>query len=82
MNDIKEYFNNIGYNRSSEANALKEQINGEIHYIQSIIDAFDKIAESAVNNYQTNFTVEDGNDQYRSWLPLLPHGLPCHNLNQ
>lgn len=59
LSDIKEYFANLGENRSVEANALKEEINGQMHYIESIVEAFDKVAESAVNNYQSTYAVDE-----------------------
>lgn len=59
FNDIKSYFESIGYNRSREANALKVEIEGQLHYLKSIIDKFDKVAETAINNYQHTFGVDE-----------------------
>lgn len=51
--DIKAYFASIkGSAQKTEAALLKREVNGELHYLQSIVDAFDSIAEKAVENYQ------------------------------
>ena len=55
IENIKIYFNSIGSNKSREANALKEERDGQLRYLQSIVDTFDKIAVEAVENYQMSF---------------------------
>lgn len=59
LDDLKDYFKNIGSNRSREANALKEEINGEIHYLENIVKEFDKVALKAIENYQSNNAVDE-----------------------
>lgn len=59
INSIKAYFNSIGHNRSREANALKEEREGELHYLESIIEQFDRMAEGAVENYQLSFAIDE-----------------------
>jgi hypothetical protein len=50
--DLKAYFKTIGHNPSREANALKEQVGEAVHYVESIVQLFDKVAVEAVDNYQ------------------------------
>ena len=57
--DLKAYFNSIGHNRSKEANALKEQIEGTVHYVDNIVKLFDKVAVEAVENYQATVATEE-----------------------
>lgn len=57
--DLKAYFNTIGHNRSKEANALKEQVEGAVHYVDNIVKLFDKVAVEAVENYQATVATEE-----------------------
>lgn len=57
--DLKEYFNTIGHNRSKEANALKDQVEGAVHYVDNIVKLFDKVALEAVENYQATVATEE-----------------------
>jgi len=57
--DLKQYFTSIGENRSSEANALKEQVGDAVHYVDSIVKLFDKVATEAVENYQLTVAIEE-----------------------
>lgn len=50
--NLRSYFNSIGYNRSKEANALKEQVGETVKYVDSIVKLFDNVAAQAVENYQ------------------------------
>ena len=50
--NLREYFNSIGHNRSKEANALKEQVGETVKYLDSIVQLFDKVAVQAVESYQ------------------------------
>ena len=52
VSNVKSYFASIKPNSAIEAKALKEERDGVVRYVQSIIDAFDKAAVSAVENYQ------------------------------
>ena len=38
---------------------MKEEVNGQVRYLQNIVDVFDKVAEQAVENYQRTFAVSD-----------------------
>ncbi len=71
--DLKAYFNSIGYNRSREANALKDQVGEAVYYAESIVALFDKVAVEAVENYQATAsaktdknTVQHQNREYLS----------------
>lgn len=57
--DLKEYFNSIGHNPSKEANALKDQVEGAVHYVDNIVKLFDKVALEAVENYQATVATEE-----------------------
>ena len=57
--DIKAYFNAIGHNRSREANALKEQVGEAVHYVENVVQLFDKVAVEAVENYQMTVALEE-----------------------
>ena len=52
VENLRDYFNSIGHNRSQEANALKEQIGETVKYLDSIVKLFDNVAAQAVENYQ------------------------------
>ena len=52
VENLREYFNSIGHNRSKEANALKEQVGETVKYLDSIVKLFDQVAVQAVENYQ------------------------------
>ncbi|MBR2335843.1 MAG: DEAD/DEAH box helicase family protein [Clostridia bacterium] len=60
--DLKAYFNTLGHNPSREANALKEQIDGAVRYVDSIVKLFDKVALEAVENYQATVATETENN--------------------
>ena len=57
--DLKAYFNTIGHNPSREANALKEQVGEAVHYVESIVELFDKVAIGAVENYQKTVAIDE-----------------------
>ena len=57
--NLRAYFNSIGHNRSTEANALKEQIGDTIKYLDNIVQMFDKVAVQAVENYQQTVAMEE-----------------------
>ena len=59
LTDLKAYFNSIGHNRSREANALKDQVEGAVHYVDNIVKLFDKVAVEAVENYQATVATEE-----------------------
>ena len=57
--DIKAYFKAIVHNPSIEANALKEQVGDAVHYVEKIVQLFDKVAVEAVENYQATVAFEE-----------------------
>ena len=58
LSNIKAYFNSLNPNKSREANALKEQVGEALHYVESIVKLFDKVAVEAVENYQMTVAVD------------------------
>ena len=52
VDNLREYYNSIGHNRSKEANALKDQVGETVKYLDSIVKLFDQAAVQAVENYQ------------------------------
>ena len=63
--DIKAYFSSIGHNRSREANALKEQVGDAVHYVEEIVQLFDKIAVDAVENYQMTVAFDEVTETHK-----------------
>ena len=59
IRNIRSYFNSLADNPSPEAKALKEEINGTMKYLDSIVEMFDKVAMEAVENYQQRVAGED-----------------------
>ena len=57
--DIKAYFKAIVPNPSREANALKEQVGEAVHYVERVVELFDKVAVEAVENYQATVAFEE-----------------------
>ena len=64
--DLKAYFKSIGHNPSKEANALKEQVEGAVHYVDNIVKLFDKVALEAVENYQSTVAFEENTEKIDS----------------
>ena len=59
VSKLREHFNSLANNPSREANALKEEIEGSMHYMEGIAKMFDKIAVQAVENYQSTVATEE-----------------------
>ena len=59
VNNLRDYYNSIGHNRSREANALKEQVGETVKYLDSIVQLFDNVAVQAVENYQQTVATEE-----------------------
>ena len=57
--NLREYFDSIGYNDDAGANALKEDVDGAIKYVDSIVKLFDQIAEQAVENSQATVATDE-----------------------
>jgi len=58
LRGIKAYFAGLADNNDTAAVALKEDIGGTVRYIEDIVKAFDRLAATAVENYQA--AVSDG----------------------
>ena len=52
LEDIRGYFDGLAPNRSLEANALKEEIDEAVHYLEDIVKAYDKLALNAVEKFR------------------------------
>lgn len=59
VQNLRDYFNSIGSNRSREANALKEQVGDTVKYLDTIVKMWDQIAVQAVENYQKTVATEE-----------------------
>jgi N12 class adenine-specific DNA methylase len=57
--NLREYFDSIGYNDDAGANALKENVDGAIKYVDSIVKLFDQVAVQAVENSQKTVAVDE-----------------------
>lgn len=51
---IKAYFKNIGSSQSAEVAAVTQYMDGALRYAQEIVEAFDRVAVQAVENYQAD----------------------------
>lgn len=69
IKDIKDHFASIGYTASPEVAAVTEDIDGVIRYTEKIVEAFDRIAVKAVENYQEGVPAQkntaEGGVQYQ-----------------
>ena len=73
---VKAYFDGLTTNTKAEAARLKEMRDGGRHDLERIVEAYDKAATAAVENYQGAETrSEGGENQYmargRYWRPQL-----------
>lgn len=69
--NLRNYFQSLGSNRSREANALKEQVGDTVKYLDSIVKLFDEAAAGAVENYQESLTPgEEGTVVNRDGEPV------------
>jgi len=74
VSNLRQYFDTVGKNPSTEANALKEQVGETVKYLDSIVQLFDQVAVQAVENFQKTTGTDEvaldsaGNDdvQYQS----------------
>ena len=74
--NVKAYFDGLTTNTKAEAALLKEMRDGGLHYLESIVEAYDKAATAAVENYQGAETrSEVSENQYMArgkyWRPQL-----------
>lgn len=60
---VKAYFDGLTTNTKAEAALLKEMRDGGLHYLESIVEAYDKAATAAVENYQGAETRSEGKAQ-------------------
>ena len=73
---VKAYFDGLTTNTKAEAALLKEMRDGGLHYLERIVEAYDKAATAAVESYQGSETRSEGGEtQYmargRYWRPQL-----------
>lgn len=60
MQDIKDYFASVSPSNKVEAELLKD--NSTLRYLEEIVDAYDKLALTAISNYQSEADVTGGAD--------------------
>ena len=60
---VKAYFDGLTTNTKAEAALLKEMRDGSLHYLERIVEAYDKAATAAVENYQGAETRSEGKAQ-------------------
>lgn len=73
---VKAYFDGLTTNTKAEAALLKEMRDGSLHYLERIVEAYDKAATAAVESYQGAETRSEGGEtQYMArgkyWRPQL-----------
>lgn len=77
VKNLREYFAHVNPNTKVEATALKENTESGMRYLEKIVEAFDKTAEAAVENYQQGATesAAESKAQYKTrgkyWRPDL-----------
>lgn len=77
VKNLREYFSHVNPNTKVEAAALKENTENGMRYLEKIVEAFDKTAEAAVENYQqgTTESAAGSKAQYKTrgkyWRPDL-----------
>ena len=77
VKNLREYFAHVNPNTKVEAAALKENTENGMRYLEKIVEAFDKTAEAAVENYQQGATESAAGSkaQYKTrgkyWRPDL-----------
>lgn len=77
VKNLREYFAHVNPNTKVEAAALKENTENGMRYLEKIVEAFDKTAEAAVENYQqgTTESAAESKTQYKTrgkyWRPDL-----------
>lgn len=77
VKNLREYFAHVNPNTKVEAAALKENTENGMRYLEKIVEAFDKTAETAVENYQqgTTESAAESKTQYKTrgkyWRPDL-----------
>lgn len=77
VKNLLEYFAHVNPNTKVEAAVLKENTENGMRYLEKIVEAFDKTAEAAVENYQQGATESAAGSkaQYKTrgkyWRPDL-----------
>lgn len=59
VSDLKAYFKTVGANTDKGANALRKQVGDTVKYLDSIVEAFDRAAAGAVENFQRAYATEE-----------------------
>ncbi len=77
VKNVREYFAHVNPNTKLEAAVLKENTESGMRYLEKIVEAFDKTAEAATENYQqgTTESTAESRTQYKTrgkyWRPDL-----------
>lgn len=77
VKNVREYFAHVNPNTKLEAAVLKENTENGMRYLEKIVEAFDKTAEAATENYQqgTTESTAESKTQYKTrgkyWRPDL-----------
>lgn len=77
VKNVREYFAHVNPNTKLEAAVLKENTESGMRYLEKIVEAFDKTAEAATENYQqgTTESTAESKTQYKTrgkyWRPDL-----------
>lgn len=77
VKNVREYFAHVNPNTKLEAAVLKENTESGMRYLEKVVEAFDKTAEAAVENYQqgTTESTAESKTQYKTrgkyWRPDL-----------
>lgn len=59
VESIREYFESINPTMDKGAQALMDEVDGTVRYMESIVALFDKVAVNAVENYQASVAVDE-----------------------
>ena len=59
---VKAYFDGLTTNTKAEAALLKEMRDGGLHYLERIVEAYDKAATELVESYQGAETRSEGSE--------------------
>lgn len=61
LDKIKAYFKRLGVSAKKEATILMDQINEELRYVSSVVEAYNKLIDTTIENIQAHFA-ETGYD--------------------
>ena len=66
VKNVREYFAHVNPNTKLEAAVLKENTESGMRYLEKIVEAFDKTAEAAAENYQQATGATEGTAESRT----------------